>query len=107
MYSCIIIFFFFLMSTHSFFFFLHLLPPWGGCPSPWACGAYPMAGHDLKRSPSQPQFNKTHPFVITATRPYWYSQWSPFGTQDLCKTKEPVVIMLVINYINNLTLECY
>ena len=28
-----------------YFFFLHLLPPWGGCPSPWACGAYPRAMH--------------------------------------------------------------
>ena len=36
------------MSTNSFFLFFNLLPPWGGCPNPWACGAYPKAGHDDK-----------------------------------------------------------
>jgi hypothetical protein len=34
------------MSTNSFFFFLQFIAPMGGCPSPWACGAYPRAGHD-------------------------------------------------------------
>ena len=40
------------MST-NFFFFFHLLPPWEGgecCLSPWACGAYPRAGHACMRS---------------------------------------------------------
>ena len=32
------------MSTHSFFF-SSLIAPGGACPSPWACGAYPRAGH--------------------------------------------------------------
>ena len=46
MYGCILrIIFFFLMSTNSFFFFFNLLPPWGGCPSSRACGAYPKARH--------------------------------------------------------------
>jgi hypothetical protein len=39
--------FFFLMSTNSFFFSLQFIAPMGGCPSPWACGAYPRAGHVL------------------------------------------------------------
>ena len=45
MYSCIliIIIIIFLMSTNSFFF-SSLIAPMGGCPSPWACGAYPKAG---------------------------------------------------------------
>jgi hypothetical protein len=46
MYSCILrIIIIFLMSTNSFIYLFNLLPPWGGCPSPWACGAYPRAGH--------------------------------------------------------------
>ena len=46
MYSCVLI----------IFFFLHLLPPWGGCPSPWACGAYPMAEHDVGNGFSKKAF---------------------------------------------------
>ena len=37
MYSCILI-------IIIIIFFLHLLPSWEGCPSPWACGAYPGLG---------------------------------------------------------------
>ena len=33
------------MSTN--FFFPQFIAPMGGCPSPWACGAYPKAGHVL------------------------------------------------------------
>jgi hypothetical protein len=35
------------MSNNSFFFFFFslLIAPMGGCPSPWAGGAYPRAGH--------------------------------------------------------------
>ena len=49
MYSCILIIInFFLMSNNSFFFFFPFTYfPHGGCPSPWACGAYPRAGHAL------------------------------------------------------------
>ena len=34
--------FFFSMYTILFFFLCHLVAPKGGCPSPRACGAYPL-----------------------------------------------------------------